>query len=324
MLTKFSHLNIKINNQSELIEKLLSYKWRQRINLGNNFFTPGYVTENHWLRSLLPEDMSGKKFLDIGANDGMISFMAERKGAKEVVALDVYGFEKQGNRLSEGGISLVKEYLNSHIQIIDSSVYDLHKLKNSFDIVFLGDVFVWLDNPLLAMEEIAHVCSDTLIIRDSFWTGFNKEAALKYGANNPFIFTPNLKFISECLLKNGFKTVDIRKTDSMATVLEMAEMFPVVKVQEGVPVYSNPFTKNSAQKIEQSFTTIVTGVFENRVFLKLMGWVEMESVQIQHYTHHPLKKTAQRLLGKKYFNHMKNYYFEKSRDTASFVIIAKK
>ena len=36
----------------------------------------------------MPEDLTGMRVLDIGARDGFYTFEAERRGAREVVALD--------------------------------------------------------------------------------------------------------------------------------------------------------------------------------------------------------------------------------------------
>jgi 23S rRNA G2069 N7-methylase RlmK/C1962 C5-methylase RlmI len=44
----------------------------------------------HELKALRLPDLRGKTVLDIGAYDGFFSFEAERRGAKQVVAMDYY------------------------------------------------------------------------------------------------------------------------------------------------------------------------------------------------------------------------------------------
>lgn len=62
------------------LEKIFSYQnWRQSIEVENNIFTPGHITPDMWTFVGLPASLQGKSFLDVGANDGMFSFLAEKK-----------------------------------------------------------------------------------------------------------------------------------------------------------------------------------------------------------------------------------------------------
>ncbi len=72
---------------NDQLKRILSYPlWRQCIDLGNGYATTGRVNKKLWKGLLFPENVKDKSFLDIGANDGLFSFMAEQKGAK-VIAL---------------------------------------------------------------------------------------------------------------------------------------------------------------------------------------------------------------------------------------------
>lgn len=70
-------------------------KWWHRIRMPDGTYTPGVCHHGpdggDWptKRFGMPEDLTGKKVLDIGAWDGFFSFEAERRGADLVVATDI-------------------------------------------------------------------------------------------------------------------------------------------------------------------------------------------------------------------------------------------
>src|SRR5690348_9346260 len=62
--------------------------WYHTIELAPGVVTPGAVDLRNVAAKLLPDDLSGKRALDVGTFDGFWAFEMERRGA-EVVALDV-------------------------------------------------------------------------------------------------------------------------------------------------------------------------------------------------------------------------------------------
>jgi len=103
----------------------------------------------------IPEDLSGKRVLDIGCADGFFTFLAESRGAK-VVAMDSWPRQ---------GFSLAHEILNSKAEFYHASVYDLGPEKfGLFDIVFFFGVYYHLKNPVLALERIASVTREWALI----------------------------------------------------------------------------------------------------------------------------------------------------------------
>jgi hypothetical protein len=61
--------------------------WYHRIELPDGNITPGWAPHNAE-RYGVPEDLTGKRILDIGAWDGFWTWEALKRGAKEVVAID--------------------------------------------------------------------------------------------------------------------------------------------------------------------------------------------------------------------------------------------
>lgn len=87
--------------------------WWHSIDLGDGVVTPGHKTPAQLALEMaawkLP-DFAGKTVLDIGAWDGFYSFLAERSGARRVVALDYHAWgldskrqwDHQSERIAQG------------------------------------------------------------------------------------------------------------------------------------------------------------------------------------------------------------------------------
>src|ERR1700693_2036102 len=92
---------------------------------------------------LIPEDLRGKRVLDIGAWDGWFSFEMERRGAS-VVAVDAVKSEK---------FLHARELLGSKVEYHIADVYDMRPSElGVFDIVLFLGVLYHLKNPVLALE----------------------------------------------------------------------------------------------------------------------------------------------------------------------------
>src|SRR5579859_2611907 len=72
----------------ELRRRVDSIVWYHSIDLGDGIVTDGF--SKTFLEGPQLPDFAGRTVLDIGAWDGYYSFLAERRGAARVVALDHY------------------------------------------------------------------------------------------------------------------------------------------------------------------------------------------------------------------------------------------
>jgi tRNA (mo5U34)-methyltransferase len=114
----------------------------------------------------IPEDLTGRRCLEIGTWDGFWAFELERRGA-EVVALDLddereldWPPRRRPQTFPETtrgeGFALAKERLGSRVERVNRSVYDATPEElGSFDLVFCGSVLIHLRDQLLALERIA-------------------------------------------------------------------------------------------------------------------------------------------------------------------------
>ncbi len=103
----------------------------------------------------IPQDLRGKRVLDIGAWDGWFSFEMERRGA-EVVAIDNW----DNPRFRE-----IHSVLDSRVDYRTMDVYDLTPERvGRFDIVLFLGVLYHLKHPLLALERVCALTTDLAVV----------------------------------------------------------------------------------------------------------------------------------------------------------------
>jgi tRNA (mo5U34)-methyltransferase len=122
----------------------------------------------------IPEDLSGKTVLDIGAWDGFFSFEAERRGAKRVLATDSYCWSGEGWGTKEG-FDTARRVLGSSVEDHEIDVMDLSPERvGTFDVVLFIGVLYHLRHPFLAIERVASV-TDGLLILDTHTALVNEQ-----------------------------------------------------------------------------------------------------------------------------------------------------
>jgi tRNA (mo5U34)-methyltransferase len=135
--------------------------WFHRMELAPGFITPGWSDPK--IEKLpyfgLPDDMTGMRVLDIGCAEGFFSFEAERRGAREVIAID--SFTDSVRRFN-----ICRAALGSRATALLTNVYDLTRRGfGTFDLVMFFGVLYHLRNRILALEKIFSVCSGTLLLQ---------------------------------------------------------------------------------------------------------------------------------------------------------------
>jgi tRNA (mo5U34)-methyltransferase len=155
-------------NKAELQSRVNALRWYHTIDLGQGVVTQGADNSSERLaRIRLPEDLSGRSVLDVGAWDGFFSFEAERRRASRVVACDYYAWHGKGWDTGEGkaAFHLARTVLDSRVEDVDLDVMQLSPERlGSFDVVLLLGVLYHLPNPLLALERVASVATDLLVL----------------------------------------------------------------------------------------------------------------------------------------------------------------
>lgn len=151
--------------QPDVAEMIARVNWYHSIDLGDGVVTPGVDDTASRMAPLeLPDDLSGKTVLDIGAWDGVFSFEAERRGAKRVLATDSFCWSGEGWGTKEG-FETARTILGSSVEDHEIDVMDLSPERvGTFDVVFFIGVLYHLRHPLLALERVASVTDGLLII----------------------------------------------------------------------------------------------------------------------------------------------------------------
>jgi SAM-dependent methyltransferase len=259
-------------------------QWRQRIPLGDSETTNGYLLlPNEWELNYLPYNMTGKSFLDVGANDGYFAFEAERRGASESIASDLYYDGLSGNKggWNSKGIHLVKDHLRSNVQIIHKSIYNINELPSKYDVVLCSNVLSWLDNPLMGIERLAASCKETLFIKDGFLITHNSAAMLRYDAETHAVFyRANLKYMETTLRKFGFTKIEFKPFYNFLQFQWQMENFPVVLNQEKLEVHKLP-NHDSEFVHAHCHNKWVLNTQNDFYFIRGLGWVHKDKVQIQ-------------------------------------------
>ena len=145
--------------------------WYHRIELPGGVVTPGWAPMSAPIYRI-PEDLGGKRVLDVGAWDGYWSFQALRRGAREVVAIDDFsdylGTLKHEDRCAWTTFDFCREALGYDPERCarhDMSVYDVSESTlGRFDVVFFFGTLYHLCHPLLALERLAAI-TDGLDLR---------------------------------------------------------------------------------------------------------------------------------------------------------------
>ena len=169
---------------SDLLAKVQQFEWYHTLELAPGVVTPGWFdTRELPPRLPFPNSLKGKRCLDIGTFDGFWAFEMERRGAAEVVAIDLLNIEEIDwppntqpqtvdalrRRKRDGqGFELAKECLRSSVIRHDLSVYDLDEQKlGQFDFVYFGSLLLHLRDPVRALESVRRVSRGEVLIVDT-------------------------------------------------------------------------------------------------------------------------------------------------------------
>lgn len=199
-------------------------KWYHTLELAPGVETPGWYDCRSIAGQILP-DCSGKRCLDIGTFDGFWAFEMERRGAAEVVAIDILdesrwdwpigakpGTKKAIAEMKAGGdgFLIAKEALGSTVERVDASVYDLDpETFGEFDIVYFGSLLWHLRDPVLGLERARSVCRGTLVSADAIsfpltWLVPVPVANLD-GRSRPYWWKPNRLAFKRLVEVAGFE-----------------------------------------------------------------------------------------------------------------------
>ncbi|CAN5813990.1 hypothetical protein BH24ACT3_BH24ACT3_05810 [soil metagenome] len=204
-------------------------EWYHTLELAPGLVTPGWFDTRGVLDRLpLPNDLRGLRCLDIGTFDGFWAFAMERRGAAEVVAIDLLEPERWdwpigsqpetreaiGRRKAHGeGFLIATEVLGSSVKRHDMSVHDLDPdAVGHFDFVYLGSLLLHLRDPIAALARVRSVCSGRLLFVDAVDAGLTlrhprRSVAALDGVGRPWWWRPNQAGLVRMVEAGGFEVV---------------------------------------------------------------------------------------------------------------------
>ncbi len=175
----------------ELCQQVGSLSWYHTIDLGNGIVTPGAYDHRQYLHHYgIPEDLSGKTALDVGAASGFFSFEMERRGAR-VTAIDLPAWldhdfgpnytpdlaPQEGPNTLREPILLAKRALGSRIDKLEMTVYDISpETVGLYDLVFCGSLLLHLTDPITALCRLQSVTREQAIIATAIHPDASVEA----------------------------------------------------------------------------------------------------------------------------------------------------
>jgi tRNA (mo5U34)-methyltransferase len=156
--------------------------WYHTIDLPDGSSTPGWF-DTRQAPSFVPwpAELEGGRCLDVGTFDGFWAFEMERRGAGEVVAIDVddpaqldwpydrrqWGPDAMREWGSERGPGFddAARRLGSAVKRLNRSIYDLDPVVDgTFDVVFCGALLLHLRDPVLGLERLRDVCRGSVVL----------------------------------------------------------------------------------------------------------------------------------------------------------------
>lgn len=156
--------------------------WYHVIDLGDGVKTPGAFELSRTLREFpLPEDMTGMRVIDVGCSNGYYSYEFEKRGAAEVVGVDLPSWlahdwsprkrrqydkytDDQVKEFDDGmmraSFELVGRELGSKVvRKAEMPIYEVSpKTVGMFDLVFCGAMIMHVRDPILGIHALRSVC----------------------------------------------------------------------------------------------------------------------------------------------------------------------
>jgi tRNA (mo5U34)-methyltransferase len=183
----------------KIISEMEKLKWYHTVELAPGVETPGDYDIRKYLQYYgLPEDLSGKRVLDVGAASGFFSFEFERRGA-EVVAVDLPNW--MAHDLSEtyqldsnieeaesyllDPFNFAKEVRGSLVERKLLNIYDISpETVGLFDLVFCGSVLLHLTDPIRALWSLQSVTKGMAIITTGIYPDQQSEPLARFWGHN--------------------------------------------------------------------------------------------------------------------------------------------
>lgn len=234
----------KDGKAAEIWKKISNLRWYHTIDLGHGVCTPGFIDNRSTVHLFgLPQDMTGMRCLDIGTYDGFWAFEMERRGAAEVIGIDVdspadhdlprrlkqQAIEEDeklrrnwdadlasvGLQFPGEGFRVAKETLGSKARREVLNVYDLSPEKlGMFDVVLISQLLLRLRDPQTVIENMFSVTKGFALVAE----GYDAELEALNRSASEFIGTTSLGVWWSHSIKSMKKMMEVAGFDPVEEV----------------------------------------------------------------------------------------------------------
>ena len=219
-----------VEAQASKLKGVRGREWYHTLELAPGIVTPGWFDTRKMVADLpLPASLAGQRCLDVATFDGFWAFEMERRGADEVVAIDLLDpaaadwpansesavIEAIGARKDAGrGFEIAREALGSGVERLEMNVYDLDDAAvGAFDFVYLGSLLIHLRDPVRALERVSSVCRGSVLVVDNIDLGLTvrhprRPVASLDGVGRPWWWKMNLAALVRVVEAAGLRVID--------------------------------------------------------------------------------------------------------------------
>lgn len=201
----------------EIRDQLAEIDWWHSIPITEEVMTDGWIPYSTHKRKdvFIPEDLSGKRVLDVGSWDAYYAIEAERRGADDVVALDI-------NPDHAKGFEVLKDIIDSDIDYRIGDIME-YEFEDNFDIVICFGVLHHVDPSTEFLDKLSSLANETLCLETNT-TPSLLNRSLQYDPSQPRRFefwrraidgyadydakVPSVKWVKEEVEKRGFEIED--------------------------------------------------------------------------------------------------------------------
>ncbi len=216
-----AELRMKPHERTALQAEIKRLPWFHQIDFGHGILTPGAIrtTKIRRMSRMLFDgvNLEGRTVLDVGCWDGAYSIEATRRGA-HVTATDHYVWHEVPARRQAFDLAIA--HLAPSVRAIDIPVEDVTVERlGRFDIVLFLGVLYHLRGPFEALERVARLAADTLIVETRMTMRLVGKPVMQFHPsgtleNDPTNWwTPNRRCVEAMLRDIGFQRIRFTQPD---------------------------------------------------------------------------------------------------------------
>lgn len=197
-------------------------RWFHQIDFGRGIVSPGWIRRDKIERQaglIFDRPLAGKSVLDIGCWDGAYSIEASRRGAARVLATDHFAWSEAcwGDRAC---FDLARAALAPEVEALDVDLDGLTVERvGRFDIVLFCGVLYHLRHPLAALEQVAALTTEVLILETRLIAPWSRRPMMRFYPGRELEgdpsnwWAPNRACVEAMLRDVGFRHVRFTRPD---------------------------------------------------------------------------------------------------------------